>query len=108
MSANRSSEKSQAPKIQPNKVRTPNAQELQQIGEWLTEHSMGEVFPDWSNSAWIAVFDDYITDCPGYAGKVIVVVWGAGPDTVSLFIEGKGTLVLSSNHDDTCGTSELE
>jgi hypothetical protein len=99
---------SQNSPIQPNGVRIPNPEELQQIGEWLSEHSLGEVFPDWANSAWIAVFDNYITDCPGYAGKVIVVVWGAGPDTMSVFTEEKGVLVLSSNHDDTCGSNDHE
>jgi hypothetical protein len=29
--------------------------------------------------AAIAVFDDYITDSPGYAGKVMVVVWSGDP-----------------------------
>lgn len=32
------------------------------------------------NSAYIAVFDDYITDGPGYAGKVMVVVWSGAPE----------------------------
>ncbi len=102
MSAKKSSSNTKVPKVQLNRVRLPNARELEQIGSWLTEHSLGVVFPDWTNSAWIAVFENYITDCPGYSGKVIVVVWGAGPDSVSVFTEDDGTLVLSSNHDDTC------
>jgi hypothetical protein len=29
--------------------------------------------------AYIAVFDNYITGSPGYAGKVMVVVWDGSP-----------------------------
>lgn len=38
------------------------------------------------NGAWVAVFDDYITDGPGYAGKVMVVVWGGSPSFTQTFI----------------------
>ncbi|HVB25717.1 MAG TPA: hypothetical protein VNG51_27520 [Ktedonobacteraceae bacterium] len=31
------------------------------------------------DNAAIAVFDKYITDGPGYAGKVMVVVWSGSP-----------------------------
>ena len=36
--------------------------------------------------AAIAVFDNYISDGPGYAGKVMLVVWPGGPDLREAFI----------------------
>jgi len=42
--------------------------------------------------AAIAVFDDYVSGSPGYAGKVMVVVYDAGPqmtETYSWFSDGK-------------------
>jgi hypothetical protein len=35
---------------------------------------------------WICVFDDYITDGPGYAGPVMVVVWGGDPSFTETYI----------------------
>jgi len=29
-----------------------------------------------TEDAYIAVFDNYVSDSPGYAGKVMLVVWG--------------------------------
>ena len=69
----------------PNAARPPNADELRQLGEWLQETTKVESEPDWYLSAWIAVFDDYITDGPGYSGKVMCVVWGADPSEVDVF-----------------------
>ena len=34
----------------------------------------------------IAVFDHYITDSPGYAGKVMVVVWSGDPAYTDTYI----------------------
>lgn len=35
---------------------------------------------------WACVFEDYITDGPGYAGRVMVVVWGGSPSFTETFI----------------------
>lgn len=35
--------------------------------------------------AAIAVFDDYISDGPGYAGSVMMVVWSGGPEIHEVF-----------------------
>ncbi len=32
---------------------------------------------------YIAIFDRYITDGPGFAGPVAVIIWGAGPEWVT-------------------------
>jgi hypothetical protein len=36
-----------------------------------------------------AYFPEYITDCPGYAGPVVVVVFPAGPEVIGTFIKVK-------------------
>jgi hypothetical protein len=36
--------------------------------------------------AWVAVFDNYMPDGPGYAGKVALVLWSGGVDLVETFI----------------------
>lgn len=35
--------------------------------------------------ASIAVFDHYISDGPGYAGSVMVIVWSGGPECHEVF-----------------------
>jgi hypothetical protein len=37
-------------------------------------------------NSWVAVFDDYMPDGPGYCGKVAVVVWPGGVDLVETFV----------------------
>ena len=41
-------------------------------------------------SAAIAVFDHYITDGPGYAGKLMVVVWSGSPELYEAYVWGRG------------------
>src|SRR3972149_9970800 len=42
--------------------------------------------------AAIAVFDNYITDSPGYAGKLMTVVWPGSPDMYEVFIWSLGKM----------------
>lgn len=56
----------------------------------------------WLNRFWIAVFDDYITDCPGYAGKVLYLVWGGYPQACDVFTWDKDGIVLEGSHGDCC------
>ena len=42
--------------------------------------------------ASIAVFDNYITDGPGYAGKVMVVVWSGSPTFTETYTWNKGNI----------------
>jgi hypothetical protein len=35
--------------------------------------------------SWIAVFDRYMPDCPGYCGKVALVVWPGGVEQAQVF-----------------------
>lgn len=36
-------------------------------------------------AARVAVFDNYISDGPGYTGSLMVVIWGGGPETFELY-----------------------
>lgn len=36
--------------------------------------------------AWVAVFDNYMPDGPGYCGKVALVLWSGGVDLVETFV----------------------
>jgi len=38
------------------------------------------------------VFDDYMTDCPGYKGKVLMVVYPAYPNMFDCFIWDQGQI----------------
>lgn len=43
-------------------------------------------------NAAIAVFDRYSTDGPGYAGKLMTVVWSGSPSFYTVFIWTDGVL----------------
>jgi len=82
--------------------RKPTFQEVQLLEDYLAVE-MGcwhnESDADRANiqglieGAAVAVFDDYITDCPGYSGKVIMVIWPGSPDMYEVFIFKGGELV---------------
>ncbi len=52
----------------------------------------------WGNGCG-AYFPNYSTDCPGYVGPVVVIVWPAGAEAVSTFTltNGKWQHCNSSN-----------
>jgi hypothetical protein len=81
--------------------RSPNDTELRQLREWLLRSSIGEVDDNWRESVWLAVFDDYCTDCPDYRGKLMVAVWGEAPDCCSIFTwDDDGNLVHEEGSND--------
>ena len=41
-------------------------------------------------NAAIAVFENYMSDGPGYAGKVMVVVWSGGPEFTDTYTWSTG------------------
>ncbi len=41
------------------------------------------------NDAYIVVFDHFISDGPGYVGKVMLVIWPAGPSLFECFTWNK-------------------
>jgi hypothetical protein len=68
--------------------RRPNAGELQQLAAWL--QSLGAydeaTATVTAENAYIAVYDEYCTGCPGYFGKLMSVVWDGSPSTYDVFI----------------------
>jgi cephalosporin hydroxylase len=73
--------------------RTPNQEELEQLVRYVLERQHDhndaeevEMTRLLVNGAYIAVFDYYITDCPGYSGKLMVVVWPGAPSLYQAFI----------------------
>ncbi len=72
--------------------RKPTREEKRQLAEFILRgeepelFDLGKVDPERKTeveeaieAAAIAVYDSYITDSVGYAGKIMVVVWPAGP-----------------------------
>ena len=43
--------------------------------------------------SWIAVFDRYMPDCPGYCGKVALVVWPGGVEQAQVFTFKNGVAI---------------
>ena len=43
--------------------------------------------------AYISVFDKYQSESPGHTGKIISVIWAAGPTFYEVYIEEDGKLV---------------
>ena len=52
---------------------------------------------EWLKRGWFAAFDYYITDSPGYTGRVIVAIWPAAPEAIESFIYRAGKLEKVSN-----------
>ena len=79
--------------------RKPNKQELEQLARlmasdahpWHNGEDLGEA-RDTVSGAYIAVFDNYMTDCPGYTGRIMSVIWGA-PDLCEVYLWRNGQLV---------------
>ncbi len=74
-------------------MRLPTELEKEELLKYVVNAKYIEPTPaDWGEEAvyldsiWITVFDDYITDGPGYAGRVMVVVWGGSPSFTETFI----------------------
>ena len=67
--------------------RKPNQKEKQELSQYLAEEYRTELEDeaDVVENAYIGVFDSYITDGPGYAGKVMMVVWPASPSIFDVF-----------------------
>lgn len=83
------------------KPREPNTRELFELmmlevgkfavaGKYAIEEE--ELVEGWIQQSAIAVFDGYITDGPGYKGKLMVVVWCGGPEFTSTYIWENGKI----------------
>ena len=85
-----------------NVPRRPNETELDQLARALTE--LGSYDPAdayWvARSAYVAVYDDYCTACPGYCGKLMSVVWDGGPSFFDVYTWQDGKLERSGREFD--------
>jgi len=63
--------------------RPPTPDEITQLKDLLCP---GGVDPLSIESAFIAVFDGYITDSPGYVGKLMSVVWDGSPSLYDVYV----------------------
>lgn len=65
------------------------AYEAQEMYEKPTDNELTEAretIVGWVENGGGSVFDNYITDGPGYSGKVLVVVWPGSPAMTSTYI----------------------
>ena len=55
-----------------------------------TENSseQSEIWTSIVDYAYIAVFDDYVTGCPGWAGKLMVVIFDGSPCEYQVYLWG--------------------
>lgn len=81
-------------------MRKPNQEELRQLERFVLDEMGSSVYPEDVESvkrlvrdARIAVFDDYVSDSPGYRGKVMMVVWPGGPSFYQALVWENGTVV---------------
>lgn len=73
--------------------RPPNTGELAELGRWLSGQGYE---PDearlTAQSAYVAVYDKYISGSPGFVGKLMSVVWDGGPSIFDVFIWEDGAM----------------
>ena len=85
--------------------RLPTETEKRELAEWLlsyenenpTPENIAEKIP-LVEAAHIAVFDNYMTDGPGYAGKLMSVVWSGGPDIHEVYTWENNRLRKEQHH----------
>jgi len=77
-------------------VRQPTHGEKQALLEWQSRYGMKDYTDNeikgYIENASIAVFPHYMTDCPGYVGKIMDVVWGGSPSFFECFVWEEGSL----------------
>lgn len=83
----------------PPAPRVPTAEELDLILNAILESDRNgdccgradrEATYDMLSAARVCIFDRYMTDGPGYFGRVAVIVWAGGPELVaSVTLDGK-------------------
>lgn len=78
--------------------------------EMLNRHFMerwNDDNPDTLAQAFVGVCDDYISDGPGYVGKVFAIVWSGGPEIVTTVVEIDGKW-METNSSEYLGTDEAD
>ncbi len=73
-----------------NIPRPPCNNELEQLWKWLKNEGHVEAYhlqkSHLLDTLWITVFDTYITDGPGYAGRLMYLIWGGTPECCDVFV----------------------
>ena len=82
-----------------NTPRLPTKAEKRELAEYKTQACYKKPTSEdldqqisFAETAWIAVFDHYHTDCPGYVGKVMAVVWPGAPELHEVFVWYEGRI----------------
>jgi hypothetical protein len=92
-----------------NKPRKPNRQEITQLAGYIHyKFGHGENLKEAElvvKDTCIAVFDDYISGGPGYAGKLMMVVW-LWPAAYEVYIWEDGELTHVNQDHDWCEEEE--
>lgn len=74
--------------------RSANPSEIKQLAEWLLAQGYDRDDATLTaRAAYVAVYDDYVTGCPGYCGKLMSVVWDGSPDCFDVFTWDAGKMV---------------
>ena len=83
-----------------NMPRRPNADEIEalvkyhlklQFGDTPTQEEREDMrlrIPE----CYIAVFDQFVSDSPGYVGKLMLVIWSTGPNMYEAYVWRDGQL----------------
>ncbi len=79
--------------------RAPTAEEWSELGAWIRAQYDGDDPAGLIGRSWVAVFDNYCSDCPGYGGKVMYVVWPASPDMCDVFTWEDGKMVHTASYE---------
>lgn len=81
------------------KLRKPNRQEIEELYNYVAtlywyevDDPANEVRDEIENAA-IVVFDNYVSDSPGYVGKIMTVIWRGGPQMYQVFIWRDGEII---------------
>lgn len=82
--------------------RPPTPDERRQLADHLADLGYDREDAELTaDIAYAAVFDRYVTDCPGYAGKVMCVVWSGMPSAFDVFYWPEGQFVRSPRENDS-------
>ena len=84
--------------------RKPTPEELRELADYLRrpDEVAADDIPGFIQGACIAVFDDYISDGPGYRGKVMMVMWSGGPGMYEVYSWRAGQ-IRHERQEDGCG-----
>ena len=88
--------------------RKPTSEEKQELADWMSKNhcETADITITFEASA-IAVFDDYLTICPGYWGKIMMVVHAHMPSLFDVFTWENGQITRQIPHQLICGHEYL-